>query len=218
MSESNSPRPVAGPLLDLDDWESAHAPGDPDGLVDVPRLSGERPRGRPRVLSAQPPPPDPRLRPREEAAVPRQDEAGDGHLGGDGVPQHARRRQRPRHRALADRAPDADGRGDPPRRPPALVHPHRPDPRPGQDPLPLRRAAVGGRRRHVPGRLPLLRQDRLPRVLRGQPRLPTCPSTRPRCGIYAEGCGLDQRPPVLGARRVPVPRRQGLPARGSAWR
>jgi inositol oxygenase len=29
MSESNSPRPVAGPLLDLDEWESAHAPGDP---------------------------------------------------------------------------------------------------------------------------------------------------------------------------------------------
>ena len=29
MSESSSPRPVAGPLLDLDEWESAHAPGDP---------------------------------------------------------------------------------------------------------------------------------------------------------------------------------------------
>ena len=28
MSESSSSRPVAGPLLDLDDWESAHAPGD----------------------------------------------------------------------------------------------------------------------------------------------------------------------------------------------
>ena len=31
MSESNPPRPVAGPLLDLDEWESAWAPGDPAG-------------------------------------------------------------------------------------------------------------------------------------------------------------------------------------------
>ena len=83
-------------------------------------------------------------------------------------------------------------RGDPRRRPPALVHPDRPDPRPRQDPLPLRRAAVGGRRRHVPGRLPLLRQDRLPRVLRRQPRLPASPSTRPRAASTREGCGLDQ--------------------------
>ena len=47
----------------------------------------------------------------------RQDPADDGDLGGDGVPQHAGRRQRPRHRTHPDRAPDADGRGDPRRRP-----------------------------------------------------------------------------------------------------
>ncbi len=58
-----------------------------------------------------------------------------------------------------DRAPDADGRGDSSRRPSPLVHPHRPDPRPGQDSLPVRRASVGRRRRHVPGRLPLLRNE-----------------------------------------------------------
>ena len=31
MSESNSPRPVAGPLLDLDEWESAYTLDDPAG-------------------------------------------------------------------------------------------------------------------------------------------------------------------------------------------
>jgi len=51
-------------------------------------------------------------------------------------------------------APAADRRGDPPRRPPALVHPDGPDPRPWQDPLPVGRAAVGRRRRHQPRCVP----------------------------------------------------------------
>ena len=45
------------------------------------------------------------------------------------------------------------------RRSAAMVHRHRPGPRSRQDPLPVRRAAVGGRRRHVPGRLPLVAED-----------------------------------------------------------
>ena len=136
------------------------------GEVDVPRLRRQRPPGRPRVLPAQPSPSDPRLRPGEEAAStsPRTRrtmgiwEAMEflNTLVDDSDPDTD---------LIADRAPDADRRGDPGRRASALVHPDRPDPRPGQDPLPLRRAAMGGRRRHVPRRLPLLRQDRLPRVL-----------------------------------------------------
>ena len=72
---------------------------------------------------------------------------------------------------------------------PALVHPDRLDPRPGQDPLPLRRAAVGRRRRHVPGRLPLFGPDRLPRVLRGQPRLRASPSIRPSAASTSRAAG-----------------------------
>ena len=63
----------------------------------------------------------------------------------------------------------------------------------------------------------LFRQDRLPRVLRGQSRLPGCPSTRPTAGIYERRLRAGQRPPVLGPRRVPVPRREGLPARARRW-
>ena len=94
-----------------------------------------------------------------------------GRLGGDGVPRHPGRRQRSRHPASADAAPAADRGGDPTRRPSALVRSGRPGARPGQDLVPARRAAVGGGGRHLPGRLPLLRQDRVPRVLRRQPRL-----------------------------------------------
>ena len=97
-------------------------------------------------------------------------QAHDG-VGGAGVPEHAGRRQRPRHRAHPDRARAADGRGDPRRRPPALVRRHRPRPRPRQDPLPLRRAAVGGRRRHLPGGLRLLSRDR--RTPSSSPTTPT---------------------------------------------
>ena len=75
---------------------------------------------------------------------------------------------------------------------PAMVHPGRPDPRPGQDPLPLRRAAVGRGRRHVPRRLPLFREGRLPRVLPGQSRLRASPEYQTECGIYEPGCGLDR--------------------------
>ena len=105
-------------------------------------------------------------------------------------PQHAGRRQRPRHRAAADRALPANGRGHPPRRPSALVHPHRPDPRPGQDPLPVRRAAMGRGGRHVSRRLRVLAEDRVPRVLRRQSRQPACPSIRraaastPRAAVW----------------------------------
>ncbi len=64
-----------------------------------------------------------------------------------------------------------------------------PDPRPGQGALPLRRAAMGRRRRHVSRRLPLFRQGRLPRVLRGQSRLRTSPSTRPSAGSTSRDAG-----------------------------
>ena len=103
------------------------------------------------------------------------------------------------------------------RRPPALVHPHRPDPRPGQDPLPVRRAAVGRRRRHLPGRLRATpTRSSSPS---SSPTTPTArsPNTRPPCGIYERRLRAGQGPPVVGPRRVPVPRRQGLPARGGAW-
>ena len=126
------------------------------------------------------------------------DTPADGRLGGDGVPQHAGRRQRPRHRPVADRAPAADGRGDPPRRPPALVHPDRADPRPGQGPLPVRRAAVGRRRRHVS------RSAALFATRSSSPSSsPTTPtrrdrSTRRRCGIYDDGLRARQRPTCRG--------------------
>ena len=56
-------------------------------------------------------------------------------------------------------------------RPSAVVYPDRLDPRSRQGAVPFRRAAVGCRRRHIPGRLPLLEEGRLFRVLPGQPRL-----------------------------------------------
>ena len=74
---------------------------------------------------------------------------------------------------------------------PRLVHPDRADPRPWQDPLPLRRAAMGRRRRHVPRRLPLFREDRLLRALRRTIPTGTIPGYQTECGIYEPGCGLD---------------------------
>ena len=158
-AEPSSDDPESNPLADLDEWEDflrERYPA-PREKVIIPRLWNDRPAVGPRVLSSQPPLSDPRFRPGEETSVSGEESPRDGNLGGDGVPQHPGRRQRPRHRPDADRAPHADRRGDPSRRPPPLVHPDRLDPRPGQDPLPLRRAAMGRRRRYVPGRLPLFR-------------------------------------------------------------
>ena len=64
------------------------------------------------------------------------------------------------------------------------------DPRPRQGPLPVRRAAMGRGGRHVPGGLRLPRRDRVPRVLRRQPRRAGDAITRRACGIYEAGCGL----------------------------
>ena len=127
------------------------------------------------------------------------------------LPEHARRRQRSRHRLHPDRARAADGRGHPRRQPAALVHRHRPGPRSRQDPLPVRRAAVGGRRRHVPGRLPLVAEDRLQPVLQRQSR-PAVPEYQTENGIYEPGCGLDNVHMSWGHDEYVVPRRQGSTA------
>ena len=189
MSDFVTGRSSDGPLADLDDWESAHEP-DEAANRRLPRLPRERPARRRRVLPAEPRAPDARLRPGEEAAS-----------------TCAKTRRRMGiweameflNTLVDDSDPDTDLsqiehlmqtaeaiRG---RRPPAVVHPHRPDPRPRQDPLPLRRAAVGGGRRHLPGRLPLLRQDRLPRVLRRQPRQPGPRVSDPRAASTRSTAG-----------------------------
>src|ERR1044071_3082958 len=181
----------------------------------VPRLQGGGARVREGVLPAESHAPDPRHGAREEAAVPHARPRGDGRVGGDGAPERARRRQRPRHRRAADRAQPPDGRVDPRRGPPALVHPRRAHPRPRRGAHTLRRAAVGGGRRHLPRRLPLRRENRLPRVLRRQPRLTATPLLD-AVRRLRRGLRVRPSPLLLGARRVPLPRRQGLPARGGA--
>ena len=202
------------PWLDLDEWESAWAPGDPEGSSTF-RDYRENVRAGVREFY--------RLNHAHQTLdfvleKKRQYLSRTRRVMGIWEAmeflEHARRRQRPRHRPLADRAPDADGRGDPPRRPPALVHPDRADPRPGQGPLPLRRAAVGRRRRHVPGRLPLLRQGRLPRVLRGQPRLrrarvpdPAAASTPKAAGSTASTCRGGTTSTCTTSSRTTCPRR-----------
>ena len=113
------------------------------------------------------------------------DRRDDDALGGARLPQHAGRRLRPRHRAAADRAPAADGRGDPRRRPPRLVRADRLDPRPRQGAVPVRRAAVGGRRRHVPGRLSVLARRSSTASSSPTTRTRSGPSSRPARGIYA---------------------------------
>ena len=50
---------------------------------------------------------------------------------------------------------------------------------------------MGSRRRYVPGRLRVVGQDRLSRVLPRQPGLRKCRSFRRGYGVYEEGCGLD---------------------------
>ena len=110
------------------------------------------------VLPSESHAPDGRLRAREEARIPVDEAQADDGVRDARLSQHPRRRQRPRHRLHADRARDADGGGDPRRQSAALVHRHRPHPRSRQDSVPLRRAAVGGGRRYVPGRLPLVRR------------------------------------------------------------
>ena len=60
-------------------------------------------------------------------------------------------------------------------------------------------------------------EDRLPRVLRREPRQPGPRVPDPRGHLFA-ALRPGQRPPVLGPRRVPLPRRQGLPPRRRAWR
>ena len=77
------------------------------------------------------------------------------------------------------------------RRPSALVHPHGADPRPGQDPLPVRRAAVGGGGRYVPGRLRY--SDKIVFPNSSPPtRTPANRAYQTPLGVYEEGCGLDK--------------------------
>ena len=60
-------------------------------------------------------------------------------------------------------------------------------------------------------------QDRLPRVLRRQPRQPATRAINTDVRrLRAKAAGCDDGAHVLGPRRVPVPRRQGLPARAGA--
>ncbi len=216
-----SPRPATpGPLADLDDWETAHEAressrkGDPGsfrdyrnnvraGVAEFYRLNHAN-QTLDFVLEKKR-----QYLPRTRTVM--------GIWEAMEYPQHAGRRQRPGHRSVADRAPDADGRGDPRRRPPALVHPDGADPRPRQGPLPVRRAAVGGRGRHLPGRLPLLRLDRLPRVLRREPRLarPRVPdaaagSTRRTAGSTRSTCRGGTTSTSTTSSRITSPRR--------AWR
>ena len=203
------------PLAELDEWDDfvamRYQQGKGRGRVSqLPRRCQAHGH---RVLSAEPRQPDPRLRPRRRRP--------------SSLPANARKmsiwEMEYLNTLVDDSDPDTDLsqiehlmqtaeaiRGD---GHPRWFDPHRPDPRPRQGPLPLRRAAVGGRRRHVPGRLRVLRQDRLPRVLRRQPRLQGPRVPDPVRHLRAE-LRAGQRPPLLGPRRVPLPRRQGLPARG----
>src|SRR5262245_54980214 len=139
MSSRGEPE---GPLRRLEDWEGFvqsryPSPGweAPGGL---PQLRQPGARHRPRPLPPQPPPPGLRLRAREGAAVPAPRPAADDRAGGPGPPGHAGGRQRPGHLPVPARAPAAGRRGHPRRRPRGLVRPRRPDPRPGQGPVPVR--------------------------------------------------------------------------------
>ncbi len=123
-----------------------------------------------RVLSPEPHAPDAGLRARQEARLPGAEPEADEGVGGARVPRHAGGRLRSRCRLHADRARAADGRSGPQVEPAALDDRHRADSRPGQDAVHLRRAAVGRGRRHARGGLQVLRQVRLPGVLRRQPR------------------------------------------------
>ena len=64
-------------------------------------------------------------------------------------------------------------------RPSALVRAHRTHARSRQGALSLWRAAMGGRRRHVPGRLRVLRSDRFSGILCRQSRQQACRNIRP---------------------------------------
>jgi len=66
--------------------------------------------------------------------------------------------------------------------------------------------AVGGR--HVSGRLRVQRPDRLPRVLRRQSGSPRSPAAIPLRRLRSR-MRPAKRPPVLGARRVSLPRHEG---------
>ena len=70
-------------------------------------------------------------------------------------------------------------------RSPGLVHDL------GQDAVPVRRAAVGRRRRHVPGRLPLVRPKIVFREFFAENPDTKVPKYQTESGIYEQGCGLD---------------------------
>ena len=74
MSDARSRASESNPLADLDEWESflQERYPQPRETVDVPRLRVERPPGGPRVLPAESPPSDARLRPGQGAGVPGQ--------------------------------------------------------------------------------------------------------------------------------------------------
>ena len=133
-------------------------------------------------------------------------------LGGAGVPGHAGGRQRPGHRPHPDRAPAADGRGDPRRRAPrwfvltGLIHD-----------LGKVLCLFGEPQWAVVGdTFPVgcrwSATDRLPRVLRRQPGHAQVPKYQTAVRRLRRGLRARQRAPVLGPRRVPLPRRQGPPA------
>ena len=120
-----------------------------------------------------------RLRPRQEEGISRPEHRQEDSLGSGRVPQYPRRRQRPRHRPQPGRAPAPDLGSDPPRRQAALDGAHRIHPRSRQGPLPLWRAAMGRRRRHLPRWLRLVRVRSS--ITNTSPPTPTpkSPSTRP---------------------------------------
>ena len=87
----------------------------------------------------------------------------------------------------AARAPAADRRSDPRRRASGLVRADRLHPRPGQGAVPLRRAAVGRRRRHVSHRLPLFAERIVYREFFADNPDAQRPEFQTGTGIYARG-------------------------------
>lgn len=122
---------------------------------------------------------------------------------------------RSRPRSLAARSCAADGRGAARGRGAALVRARRFRPRPRQGAESVRRAAMGGGRRDVPGQLRILEAHRLPRALCGEPRFAESrllDATR----SLREGLRARPRSLVVGTRRVSPTRPARVPARAGA--
>ena len=87
------------------------------------------------------------------------------------------------------------------------------DSRSREDSVPVRRAAVGGRRRHTSrSAVAGLRKSFTAISSRDNPDCARAAEYQTECGIYEAGCGLDNVHHVVGARRVHLPRREGSPA------